>query len=39
MLREGSCAAVQQRKEASQVVDLERRFKVLDGLIQRASGH
>jgi hypothetical protein len=30
MLREARCAAVQQRKEASHVVDLERRFKVLD---------
>jgi hypothetical protein len=29
--------ALQQRKEAAHVVELERRFKVLDGLIQRAS--
>jgi hypothetical protein len=39
MLQEARCAAAQQRKEASHVVELERRFKVLDGLIQRASGH
>nr|CAB3500089.1 unnamed protein product [Digitaria exilis] len=29
--------ALQQRKEAAHVVELERRFKVLDDLIQRAS--
>ncbi|XP_051197419.1 plant intracellular Ras-group-related LRR protein 5 [Lolium perenne] len=42
VLREARRAAVrlralQQRKEAAHVVELERRFKVLDGLIQRAS--
>ena len=41
MLREARRAvvrlrALQQRKEAAHVVELERRFKVLDGLIQRA---
>uniref|UniRef100_A0A8R7Q8R1 Uncharacterized protein n=1 Tax=Triticum urartu TaxID=4572 RepID=A0A8R7Q8R1_TRIUA len=29
--------ALQQRKDAAHVVELKRRFKVLDGLIQRAS--
>ncbi|KAE8789025.1 plant intracellular Ras-group-related LRR protein 5-like [Hordeum vulgare] len=42
VLREARRAAVrlralQQRKEAAHVVELERRFKLLDGLIQRAS--
>uniref|UniRef100_A0ACD5TMK8 Uncharacterized protein n=1 Tax=Avena sativa TaxID=4498 RepID=A0ACD5TMK8_AVESA len=42
VLREARRAAVrlralQQRKEAAHVVELEKRFKVLDGLIQRAS--
>jgi hypothetical protein len=39
ILREARCAVMRQRKEASHIVELERRFKVLDGLIQRASGH